>query len=312
MGTRNGSTGDADPRGSRRAGKKGLRGRRMSAQSIGQPCPMCGVSTSSSLFRVSGFTVHRCANCGGGFVSPLPGASDLQMLYDDEYGADYMSGPMHEQASAAARFTSVDQALRSLVPHLLDRPDRRVLDVGCGSGRFLASLRDSGWTATGVEISPRLVEFARQQLALDVEPVDFLRVQVGARYDLVTMFHIIEHFADPIAAIRKACAMLRRGGALFVETPNFEGLGSRLTRSRWSSMIPPKHVVFFGPRSLRRLAEANGLRTLLCRTTMPPVVQSLERVPPVARPILEATYRASSFAGYGPEVQYLGVLEGQG
>jgi 2-polyprenyl-3-methyl-5-hydroxy-6-metoxy-1,4-benzoquinol methylase len=272
---------------------------------------MCGESASRSLFRVSGFTVHRCATCGGGFVSPLPGASDLQMLYDDEYGADYMSGPMHEQASAAARYTQVNGTLRSLLPRILDRPDRRVLDVGCGSGRFLACLRDSGWTATGVEISPRLMEFARQQLALDVEPVDFLRMQAGQGYDLVTMFHIIEHFADPNAAIRKACAVLRRGGALFVETPNWEGLGARLAGYRWSSMIPPKHVVFFGPRSLRRLAEANGLRTLLCQTTMPPVVQSLERIPPVARPILKALYRASSLAGSGPEVQYLGVLEGQ-
>jgi SAM-dependent methyltransferase len=261
------------------------------------------------MFTVGDFEVLRCRRCTGGFVSPLPERSEIPAIYDDRYGDGYLDGVMHGEAFVRERYGLVESALGDVLPELVGRPVRRALDVGCGSGRFLACLREGGWQTVGVEISPRLAVFARDRLALDVLQVEFLDVAPGRPFDLVTMFHIVEHFIDPIAALRHARSLLRPGGALFVETPNWESIGARLRGPRWSHFIPPEHVVFLGPRSIRRLAESSGFSTLLCRTTVPPIVESVSRLPRLLRPVAAATYRLAASAGYGPALQYIGVRD---
>ncbi|MBF8256773.1 MAG: hypothetical protein HW375_1680, partial [Anaerolineales bacterium] len=118
------------------------------------------------MFTVGDFEVLRCRRCTGGFVSPLPERSEIPAIYDDRYGDGYLDGVMHGEAFARERYGLVESALGDVLPELVGRPVRRALDVGCGSGRFLACLREGGWQTVGVEVSPRLAVFARDRLAL--------------------------------------------------------------------------------------------------------------------------------------------------
>jgi SAM-dependent methyltransferase len=271
-------------------------------------CPLCRSPRTRRLFPVGGFSIWRCSDCGGGFATPVPQRSEVGAIYDDGYGGEYLEGVMHSEAFAQARFDMVLHVLGEVVPSLLAREGRRVLDVGCGSGRFLALLGRSGWRTVGVEMSPPLASYAREQMGLEVIEHDFLSTPPVGRFDLVTMFHVIEHFVDPVAAIRQARKLLDHGGAVYIETPNWESIGARLRGPRWSHFIPPEHLVYLGPRSVVRLAEACRFETAMCRTTTPPVIESIRRLPRPIRELGRGAYRVASRLGYGPALQYMGLV----
>ena len=101
----------------------------------------------------------------------------------------------------------------------------RLLDVGCERGYFLHVMRERGWDVEGVEPFEPFAEYARREFGLSVLPsrLEDLRTQV--RYDMITMWHVLEHLEDPVAALRKCSQLLAPGGVLFFEIPNVDSLG---------------------------------------------------------------------------------------
>jgi SAM-dependent methyltransferase len=268
---------------------------------------LCRSPRTRRLFPIGEFTIWRCTACSGGFATPVPRLSDVGAIYDDGYAVEYLDGVMHGEEFARARFDMVIQVLGQVLAGLPTRKGRRVLDVGCGSGRFLALFAGAGWRTVGVEMSPRLAAFARDQMGLDVTQEDFLGAPLEGSFDLILMFHVIEHFVDPVAAVRRARELLAPGGAVFVETPNWESIGARWRGRRWSHYIPPEHLLYLGPRSMEALARTCGLSTALCRTWTPPVLQSVDGLPRPVRDLARGAYRLSSRAGVGPALQYVGL-----
>jgi SAM-dependent methyltransferase len=267
---------------------------------------LCRSTRATYLFRVGAYRVYRCRGCTGGYVSPRPQFSEISGIYGEGYGEDYMGSVMHGESFAELRLPGVMSAIRAWHPVVLDKTPRRAFDVGCGSGHFLALLRNAGWEASGVEVSPGLASYARESLGLDVQQGEFLGADLPiGHFDLVTMFHIVEHFIDPITAVRKSFELLAPGGVLFVETPNWESIGARLRGSRWAHYIPPEHLIYLGPRSMKRLGAFCGLSMVMCRTTTPPVLGSLQPLPLPARRLGALLYRLASLLGYGPALLYM-------
>ncbi|SEM21136.1 GNAT family N-acetyltransferase [Streptacidiphilus jiangxiensis] len=126
---------------------------------------------------------------------------------------------------------------------------RRVLDVGCGTGGLLRALAATGAEGEGVEVDPALAGQARRA-GLAVHDGDFARFRTSDRYDAVTLFHVVEHVADPEAVLRRAVDLLVPGGVLCVETPVTGGLAGRLFGSRWFPLLPPFHRHVHSPASL--------------------------------------------------------------
>ena len=76
--------------------------------------------------------------------------------------------------------------------------------------------------------------------------------------DQVTLNHVIEHLHDPVAALRRLRGWLRPGGRIWLQTPNIEGAGAQHYAAGWCGLEPPRHLVMFGPRSLRLGLERAG------------------------------------------------------
>jgi 2-polyprenyl-3-methyl-5-hydroxy-6-metoxy-1,4-benzoquinol methylase len=131
------------------------------------------------------------------------------------------------------------------------RPGARLLDVGCATGAYLEFMRDLGWDVHGVEMDEGAVVTARS-LGLSVRQATMtdLRADVDGTFDHIAVGHVIEHTHDPLAALRTTWSVLRPGGRIWVGTPNLASVGSRLFRSRWRALEPPRHLVLFNPRSL--------------------------------------------------------------
>jgi SAM-dependent methyltransferase len=144
-------------------------------------------------------------------------------------------------------------------------PDGQLLDVGCGSGAWLKSMRELGWRAEGVDFDENAIAVAQQ---------DGLKVSAGSleqqgypsdKFDAVTLSHVIEHVPDPVGTLTECARILKPGGKLIVATPNNWSLGHRLFRKNWRGLEPPRHLHIFSPQSLRRTLQLAGFSRVSIR-----------------------------------------------
>lgn len=226
-------------------------------------CPLCGPSRTRTLFvardRLLGgpgaFPVIRCLSCGLVFLNPRPTAAALGAYYPDAYY------PLDADPDPAA--LAVAGGLAARVAGQVERNGHSapsVLDIGCGTGLFLREARERGWTVEGIELSRSAVAYARERFGLPVRQGALDEIALpDAAFDVITMWHVLEHLPDPLAALRQAARALRPGGLLLLAVPNIGSLEARLFGRRWYSLDAPRHLYHFSPETLRALLERAGL-----------------------------------------------------
>jgi SAM-dependent methyltransferase len=214
-------------------------------------CTVCGhplaLSIPAAADPQSGasFQILRCDSCGLSQTSPIP--TNLHEHYSGEY-----YGRRHWITAAYCarrRVRIVQKATAGLAGSLLD--------IGCGDGTFLLAAAKRGYRTVGTEIG----EAAQQARAAHVDVRSSLdEVRDMAPFDVVTMWHTLEHFAAPRLVACTAQSLLREGGAFVVAVPNAEGLQARLFRRHWFHLDVPRHVYHFGRQSLSALLELSGFQ----------------------------------------------------
>jgi 2-polyprenyl-3-methyl-5-hydroxy-6-metoxy-1,4-benzoquinol methylase len=141
-------------------------------------------------------------------------------------------------------------------------PGRKLLDVGCGDGQLLETAGDAGWDAMGVDLSEAAIDLCRKR-GLNATCMDFFSDSLDEeRFDVIVMSELIEHVPEPQRFMKRAAELLRRGGILYLTTPNFGSLARRALGESWS-VVHPEHIGYFEKATLRAMAcEAAGLREL--------------------------------------------------
>ena len=139
---------------------------------------------------------------------------------------------------------------------------KRVLNIGCAAGYFLAFMLERGWEATGVDISPACVEFARGA-GLAVYEDDYLEIAFARPFDLITLWASIEHLHNPDLFLEKAHDELKDGGLLYISTCRSGGLNfMRLYGQDWRFYNFPEHLYFFSQASIEKLLEQKGFKII--------------------------------------------------
>jgi SAM-dependent methyltransferase len=172
---------------------------------------------------------------------------------------------------AFADYTTDDHLPHRVPDELLPRtPDRRrALEVGCGSGYLLVSLKCVGWQAEGVEWDPAAARIARRATGLPVREGDFRRLDLpeGA-YDLVVLEHVFEHLDEPVPALARIRDLLAVGGRAVLYYPNPESLGARIFRDAWHPWEAPRHLVLPPAGALAKAAQGVGLAAVRVGTNL--------------------------------------------
>ena len=220
------------------------------------PCGLCNAVEEEPLLETADyitgewFRVVRCRSCGLVYVSPRPAEEELSRYY-----------PQTHQQSEPAAYERADARPRiRLVAALLGGRSGRVLDVGCGKGLLLRGLQERGWEVVGTELSEVSSRFAAG-LGIPVHRV-CLEEYPGTpgNFDVITLYHSLEHMVDPLRTLKAAHRLLRPGGYLVVEVPNFGSWYARLFRGAWFFLDVPRHLYHFTPHTLGRLVDAAGFR----------------------------------------------------
>jgi SAM-dependent methyltransferase len=143
------------------------------------------------------------------------------------------------------------------------RAGGRVLDIGCGSGGYLAILAELGWKCSGVETGAKSRAYAQTVLGLDVRegPLEACGFP-DASFDVVTLWHVIEHLPDPRATLREIRRVLKPDGLLLLRTPNVESWEASLFRGNWYGLDAPRHLYLFSPATLELLLRQCGFEAI--------------------------------------------------
>lgn len=139
---------------------------------------------------------------------------------------------------------------------------KKLLEIGCGKGRFLEAARKHGFLVYGIEPSPRSFAFASSRLGESVAPVGLEEIDEVStfplKFDYVMLWHVLEHLIDPGAVLSKIKGKLESDGRIVIAVPNFASFQARIGRAKWYHLDPPRHVHHFTPQSLHILAKATG------------------------------------------------------
>ena len=151
--------------------------------------------------------------------------------------------------------------------HLLDglepgQDSRRLLDVGCGDGRFLDAAAAAGWRPVGIELSHGAVRALGNRHSVLVGPLAALRA--GPRFAAITFWDVLEHLPDPAVTLGAAAHLLEPRGLLAVSLPNAFGTEALMGGMRWRYHDLPAygHLVHLGPSQLQRLLAGAGLEVV--------------------------------------------------
>jgi 2-polyprenyl-3-methyl-5-hydroxy-6-metoxy-1,4-benzoquinol methylase len=145
--------------------------------------------------------------------------------------------------------------------------DGKLLDVGCASGHFLAAARDAGFNVCGIEVSEWAVKEGKERLGLDIRQGVIESVDYPATFDAATMWHVVEHFEDPVASLVKVRKWLAPGGVLVIECPNSGSFDAGRYGAEWAGWRIPYHLWHLTPKSLAAVLERAGYEVVRVQTT---------------------------------------------
>jgi len=157
--------------------------------------------------------------------------------------ADYLADAPEHRLTARRRVRQLDDlATRG-----------RLLDVGAAAGFFMDEARNAGWRVEGIDVSPEMSRWGRDELDLHIDTGLFQGADYAANsFDAVTMWDYIEHSIDPAGDFAKASEVLKSGGTLMLSTGDAAALVSRISGRRWHLLTPNHHNFFFTVDTLRR------------------------------------------------------------
>lgn len=201
-----------------------------------------------------------------------------------------------------------------------------VLDVGCGTGEFLVEMRRRGWQGWGIEKEEAAAQIAREA-GCPVLMGDLLDVDLeGRTFDLITLWHSLEHLPDPKGVLAELSRHLKSSGRLVIALPNPDSLDARFYRSRWAAWDAPRHLYHFRPTDLQQLlSQASGDFKLIKMISLPldPFYhallseiswsQGLAMLPKVVRggAVGLGSWLAGLRAGQGTSILYLFMKTGE-
>src|SRR5467141_3004661 len=208
-------------------------------------------SREAAIERYGRYELFGCRACGLQFWEPreMPDARWYEQMYGGRDENLLPLEPGHKY------FLADPGAPRSGV----------LLDIGCGTGNFLAAARDAGYRVTGIELDRNAARFAKERLGLQkVLPLtisEFAARNPGEKFDLVTFFEVLEHQAAPAEFLRSVKSCLKPRGSIALSVPN---------RERWLTGpdvldYPPNHFLRWNAGALKKFLEMQEFEVMTMR-----------------------------------------------
>ena len=220
-------------------------------------CPLCSNEKKSLYLKEGDFKIVKCNSCAFVYLDNIPDESEIYEEYyekpvrKDDY-TKFSSIPL-----LADIYAINEQRLYYIRKFKLKG---NILDIGCGTGLFLKTASHYGFNVYGIDVSQAAVKNAKEEFGIDADKKLISQLDPDhMKFDVITMWHVLEHLIDPVGELLKVRELLKDEGVLFIEVPNLNSIKFRLSNKKWKGGNHPLyHRSYFTPRTLRKILTRAG------------------------------------------------------
>lgn len=233
-----------------------------------ESCPNCGDTNISFVlsakdYTVSGesFEIWECKNCTLRFTQRVPGKEEIGKYYQSENyisHSDTSKGFINSLYHKVRKRTLIKK--RKLILKATGKSTGQILDVGCGTGAFLATMQHADWKCSGIEPEENARKKAQELYGLQVMKENEFYNFPSEAFDAITLWHVLEHVHDLHPYVQQLRKLLAPGGKLFIAVPNYTSADEKIYHEYWAAYDVPRHLYHFSPKAMRQLMNKYGLK----------------------------------------------------
>ena len=205
------------------------------------------------------FQVYECHNCGLLFTEPRPTKDKIGEYYKSE---EYYSHQENKKGFIPKIYESIKsinlKAKYKMATKGLE--NGKVLDIGCGVGDFLHMMEVKGWETKGIEPSEEAKAIAKKRMKGELYSPEEINNLPTESFDLITMWHVLEHVDDIKSEVAQLQRLLKKGGRLVLALPNFKSYDAQYYKEKWAAYDVPRHLNHFCKNSIRNLFKNRQLK----------------------------------------------------
>lgn len=236
------------------------------------PAPINCLLCDNKVFKTEGtytdlflsgeqFTIIRCEECELRITHPMPELSKLSGYYASE---NYISHSNKRSDLFGKVYQMVRGFTHSRKYKLLTRfsSGQTILDIGCATGEFLKFCATKGMIASGIEPSEKARKIAESEYNLNVGEEQAIKNLKSSSFDIITMWHVLEHVPDINMRMEEIHRVLKNDGVTFIALPNHASYDAEYYKTYWAAWDVPRHLFHFNRKSFQSLATKHGFRVI--------------------------------------------------
>lgn len=231
-------------------------------------CPWCGSEKAQislwlrdEFLTKEDFHICECLNCGLLYTMPRPDKDKIGDYYKSE---EYYS---HQENKKGFIPRVYERVKKTNLKHKYQLASKglnvgTLLDIGCGVGDFLHTAETHGWDCLGVEPSEDAKAIAQKRMKGKIISSEELETLSDGSFDLITMWHVLEHVDDLKWQIAQLQRLVKSSGRVVIALPNYKSYDGQYYKELWAAYDVPRHLNHFNRNTLTKMFKTSGLELI--------------------------------------------------
>ena len=226
-------------------------------------CPNCGDDKENEIeLKKDYLNLVKCNSCKLVYTNPLFNEDHYKEIYKSEMYQNIVKD-LGESSHVYRKDRFGKERIDNIIKYFTTKKIK-ILDVGCSTGFFVEAARDFGLDCIGIDLNPSAIEFG-QKRGLDLYVKDIFDI-TNQRFDVITLFDVLEHLTNPSQIIDKTYELLNSGGIISIYVPNYDSASRMLMGKDAHFIWPTHHLNYYNIDTLSNFLEIRNFEILEINT----------------------------------------------